>query len=75
MLGQSKFKVLTLFRDVNQEGVDPVLVTVAHCNWPVEDAHTGFTYIRDTESVIRKQYGETIQYFKVLDLLRISKFT
>jgi hypothetical protein len=30
LLGQSKFEGLTLFRDVNQERVDTVLVTVAH---------------------------------------------
>jgi len=30
LLGQSKFKGLTLFRNVNHEGVDTVLVTVAH---------------------------------------------
>ena len=50
-----------------------MLVTVTHYNWPVEDAHTGFTYIRDTASVIRNQWGETIQYFKVLDLLLICQ--
>jgi len=30
LLGQSKFEGLTLFRYVNQEGADTVLVTVAH---------------------------------------------
>ena len=30
LLGQSKIELLTLFRDVNQESVDIVLVTVAH---------------------------------------------
>jgi hypothetical protein len=30
LLGLSKFKVLTLFRNVNHEGVDTMLVTVAH---------------------------------------------
>ena len=30
LLGQSKFEGLTLFRDVNQERVDTVLVTAAH---------------------------------------------
>ena len=29
-LGLSKFEGLTLFRDVNQDRVDPVLATVAH---------------------------------------------
>ena len=29
-LGQSKFEVLALFRDVNQERVDTVLVTIEH---------------------------------------------
>ena len=30
LLGQSKFEGLTLFRDVNQERVDTMLVTVEH---------------------------------------------
>jgi len=30
MLEQSKFKALTLFRNVNHKGVDTVLVTAAH---------------------------------------------
>ena len=30
LLGQSKFEGLTLYRDVNQEKVDSVLVMVAH---------------------------------------------
>jgi len=30
LLGQSKFEGLTLFRNVNHEGVDTVLATVAH---------------------------------------------
>jgi len=30
LLGQSKFEGLTLFQSVNHEGVDTVLVTVAH---------------------------------------------
>jgi hypothetical protein len=30
LLGQSKFEVLALLRNVNQEGVDTVLATVAH---------------------------------------------
>ena len=30
LLGQSKFEGLTIFRDVNREGVGTVLVTVAH---------------------------------------------
>jgi hypothetical protein len=30
LLGQSKFEGLTLFRNVNHEGVDIVLATVAH---------------------------------------------
>ena len=46
-----------------------MVVKVADYSWSVEDAHTGFTYISDTASVIRNQWGETIQYFKVLDLL------
>jgi hypothetical protein len=71
LLGQSKFEVLTVFRDINQEGVDPVLVKVTHYNWPVEDAYTGFRYIRATASVVRNQRVEIIKYFKVLDRLRI----
>jgi len=30
LLGQSKFEGLTIFGNVNHEGVDTVLVTVAH---------------------------------------------
>jgi hypothetical protein len=30
LLGQSKFESLTVFRDVNHEGVDTMLVMVAH---------------------------------------------
>jgi hypothetical protein len=30
LLGQSKFESLTVFREVNHEGVDTALVTVAH---------------------------------------------
>jgi hypothetical protein len=48
---------LTLFRDVNQESVDIVLVMVAHKNCPVEDAYTWFTYVAlmDFTSVIKNQ--------------------
>jgi hypothetical protein len=70
--GQSEFKGLTLFPDVNQDRVDTVLVTVAHYNFPVDDTHMGFTYIMlsNTASVIRKQWGDRIQKFKVLGLLQ-----
>ena len=69
--GQSKFEGLTLFRDVNQERVDAVLVTVAHQHWPTEDAYMGFTNItlRDTASVIWNQWGNKKRHFKVLCLL------
>jgi hypothetical protein len=30
LLGQSKFSGLTLFRDVNEEGVDTMLAAIAH---------------------------------------------
>jgi hypothetical protein len=30
LLGQSKFENLTVFRDVNHDGVDTVLVTATH---------------------------------------------
>ena len=51
-----------------------MLVTVAHYNCLVEDDDMGFTNItlRDTASIIRNQWGERIQNFKVLDLLQDS---
>ena len=39
LLGQSKFEGLTLFRNVDHEGMDTVLVTVAHLKCPVEHAY------------------------------------
>ena len=71
VLGQSKFNGLTLFRDVNKEGVDTTLAAVAHYDCMVDNAHTGFTYItlRDTLSVIRNQWGDRKQNIKFLDLL------
>jgi hypothetical protein len=71
LLGQSKFKGLTLFQDVNHEGVDTVLVTVAHLNCPVDGTYTGFTYVtlKYTASVIRTQWGVRIQNYKVIDQL------
>ena len=39
MLLHPKFKGLTLFRIVNHEVVDTVLVTVAHSKYPVEHAY------------------------------------
>jgi len=30
LIGQPKFEALTVFRDVNQLGVDTALITVAH---------------------------------------------
>ena len=68
MLGQSKFEGLTIFRDVNQEGVGTVLVT----NCPVDDAYKGFTYVklRDMASVIRDQWEDAIQSLEVLGLKR-----
>jgi len=72
LLGQSKFEGLTFFRDVNKERVDNVLVTVAHSNCPVEDAYTRFTYVtlKDMAPVIRNQWEDRIQNFKVFDILR-----
>jgi hypothetical protein len=42
-----------------------VLVMVAYCNCPVEDAVTCFTYVTlwGTASVIRNQWGDRIQTF------------
>jgi len=56
--GQSKFKGLTRFQDVNQDRVDTMLVTVAHYKCPVDDIHTEFTCIMlsDNASVIRNQW-------------------
>jgi hypothetical protein len=53
-MGQLKFESLTLFRDVNHEGVDTVLVPA-----PVDYPHTGLTYImlRDRVSVSRIRGG------------------
>jgi hypothetical protein len=45
ILGQSKFEGLTLFRKVNQERVDTVLVMVAHLIVWQKDMHTALTYI------------------------------
>jgi len=69
-LRQSKFEGFTLYRDVNQERVNTVLVMVAHYNCPVEDAHKWLTNITSRESVIRNQWGDRIQNYKFLDVLR-----
>jgi len=61
LLGQPKFEGLALFRDVNQERFDTLLVTVAHYNCTIEDAHKGFTNIALRESVIRNQWGAGIE--------------
>jgi len=57
LLGQLKVVGLTLCRDVKLESVYTVLVTVAHKIFPVDDAYTGFLYVRlrDTTSIIRNQ--------------------
>jgi hypothetical protein len=57
---QLKFDNLKIFRDVNHEGVDTVLVPA-----PVDDPHTGLTYItlRNRASVIRIGGGDTVQKF------------
>ena len=70
--GQSKFKGLTRFRELNQDRVYTVLVTVAHYNCPADNTHTGFTCVMlsDTISVIRNQWGDRIQNLKVFGLLR-----
>jgi len=46
LLGQSKFEGLTLFRNVNHEGVDTVLVPVDHLKCPVEHSTTGLTRVK-----------------------------
>ena len=46
LLGQSKFEGLTLFRNVNHEGVDTVLATVTHYKCPVERVYSGFTWVK-----------------------------
>ena len=52
-----------------------MLVMIAHYDCLVEDDDMGFTYItlRDNASVIRNHWGDRIQNFKVLDLLRDSQ--
>jgi len=63
---------LALFRNVNHEGVDTVLVTVAHSKCPVEHATTGLTHVKlkDIASVFRNQLGARIQNFEDFGLLR-----
>jgi len=75
LLGQSKLESLTLFRDVNQERVATLLVTVAHYNCPVEDDGMGFTYSYVKGSVIMNQRGDRIQNFKVLAYYETAKCT
>ena len=57
LLGQSRTEGLTLFRDVNQEGVDVDFVMVAQRNCQVEGFYNVFTYIRlrDITEFIRNQ--------------------
>ena len=45
LLGQSKFGLDT-FGNVNHEGVDTELVTVAHYKCPVERVYKGVTYVK-----------------------------
>jgi hypothetical protein len=47
-LGQFKFEVLWIFQDLNQEGVDTLIVTVSHYIFPVDDAHTEVIFANST---------------------------
>ena len=81
MLGQSKFEGLTLFRNVNHEGVDTVLVTAvggyrvsygSTLKMSSKVRYTGLTHVKlkDIASVFRNQLGRRIQNFEVFLLLR-----
>jgi hypothetical protein len=70
LLGQSEFKGLKFFQDVNQEGVDTVVVTVEHLNCPSEDTRVGFTYITLRDDAGTNGAIEYNFFFKVLDLLQ-----
>jgi len=45
----SQSRSFDIFRDVNKESVNIVLVTVAHYNCPVEDTYERFTYVTLTD--------------------------
>ena len=77
LLGQSKFEGLTIFQNVNHEGVYTVLVTVAHQKCPVERVCKG-VYISEAEIyalVIKDQWGERIQILKFSTYYETAKFT
>ena len=40
-----KSRSFDIFRDVNQESLDFLFVTIAYYNIPVEDAYERFTYV------------------------------
>jgi len=42
----AKIREFDTFRNVNHEGVDTVLVTVAHSKYPVEHVYTGVIYVK-----------------------------
>ena len=77
MLVQSKFEVLTLFRNVNHDGVDTMLVTVAHYKCPVEHASTGVSYVKlkFIASVIRTNGEEENKILKFSAYYETAKFT
>ena len=72
MLKQPKFEGVATFRNVNHEGVDTVLFTVAHSKCPVKNATTGLTHekLKDIAAVFRNQLGGRIQNFEVFGLLQ-----
>jgi hypothetical protein len=76
LLGQSKFKGLTLFQNVNHEGVDTVLVTVAHQKFPVELVYMGVTYVKfkDITSVIGTNGEEEYKILKFSAYYDTAKF-
>ena len=77
MLGQSKFEGLTIFQNVNHEGVDSVLVTVARKKCPVERVYTGFAYVKlkDIALVIGTNGEKEYKILKFLAYYETAKFT
>jgi hypothetical protein len=76
-LGQSKFEGLTLFRNVNHEGVDTELATVAHKKCPVERVYLGFTWIKPKyiASVIGTNGEKEYKILKFSAYYENTKFT
>ena len=77
MLGQPKFQGLTLFQNVNHEGVYTVLVTVAHYKCPVEHACTGVTNVKlkDTRQSLGTNGEEEYKILKFSANYETAKFT